>query len=160
MMVKRTIYRNEMPESLPPNCTHISEAWDIFGNVGNDSTVITLNNTFQPSSAIFMFFFEGSELHHTTAHRYCQSIKYTICDHLYKEQIVHCYPLPLNPKGASFHFVLPLPAGSKQSWAKDAIWRLVQELFNPTIPSNDYLTTWPFPQTTFSFLPIFAHLPQ
>lgn len=67
-MVKRTIYRNEMPKSLPPNCTHISEAWDIFGNVGNDSTVITLNNTFQPSSAIFMFFFEGSELHHTTAH--------------------------------------------------------------------------------------------
>ena len=158
-MVKRTIYRNEMPKSLPPNCTRISEAWDIFGNVGNDSTVKMLNNIFQPSSAIFMFF-EGRELHHTTAHRYCQSIKYTICDHLYKEQIVHCSPLPLNPKGASFHFVLPLPASSKQSWAKDAIWRLVQEVFNPTIPSNDYLTTWPLPQTTFSFLPIFAHLPQ
>lgn len=42
-------------------------------------------------------------------------------------------PYPLTRKGlASFYFALPLPASSKQSWPKDAIWRLVQEVFNPT----------------------------
>lgn len=38
MMAKRTIYRNEIQKSLPPNFTSITEAWEIFGNVENDFT--------------------------------------------------------------------------------------------------------------------------
>lgn len=77
MAVQRTIYRNEAQKWSTSQCRSILENWDIFGNVGNDSTVIMLNNIFQPSSATLMFFFEV-QLHASTACRHRQRSKYLI----------------------------------------------------------------------------------
>ena len=63
-----------------------------------------------------------------------------------------------NTEGASFHLVPPLPANRKLSWVKDAIWRLIEELFNPTI----LMTTSPpgLSSKLLYLLPTFAHQPQ
>ena len=50
-----------------------------------------------------------------------------------KSKLLTVSHIPPNTEGASFHIVLPLPANYKLSWVKDAIWRLIEELFNPTI---------------------------
>ena len=101
--------------------------------MGNDSTLITLSNTFQPSIAMLMFFFEVRKngtlvLQAGTARM--KNIPFVTI--FIKSSLFIASPLAPYPSGASFHFVLPLPVSSRQSWAKGAIWRLVRELYNPT----------------------------
>lgn len=79
---EKPLTETKLQNGLPPSA--VLENWDIFGNVGNDSTVIMLNNIFQPSSATLMFFSEV-QLHASTACRHRQRSKYLIWDHLYKK---------------------------------------------------------------------------
>lgn len=75
-----------------------------------------------------------------------------------KKKLLTVSRVPPNTEGASFHFVPPLPANRKLSWVKDAIWRLIEELFNPTIS----MTTSPpgLSSKLLYVLPTFAHQPQ
>ena len=123
-----------------------SEMWKMISLLNN-----TKQHFSKKKSDILMLFFEGRELHHTTVHG--TNIQF-IC--LYKEKIA-VSRIPPNTEGASFHFVPPLPANRKLSWVKDAIWRLIEELFNPTIS----MTTSPpgLSSKLLYLLPTFAHQP-
>lgn len=45
----------KLKNDLPPKCITVSETWGPLGNVGNDSTVIMLKSSSQPTSAVLTF---------------------------------------------------------------------------------------------------------
>ena len=75
------------------------------------------------TQAPLIFFFEVTYNYTLLLHVDTARLQNTQSETIFKRSNVFTVFLVLpHTEGASFHFVLPLPASSTQSWAKDAIW--------------------------------------